>query len=1092
MQELLQIIREAAQAGRTEEDLKLAMEPKLQEYMQRYEPDGGMTAPPSYEVRTGLAGRRDAVYGFFTLEYKRPGYLGNSQNQQRAAQQLAEYLEAAAGGTEDGEALKRVAGACTDGRQIFFMRYWPEELLQARQYRPRQLKLFGSSENSGGFQVLGPYEVNAASLEELFRYLRALGRRPLQAEVLADVFGPGSSVAQQIVAALYKALEGTSSHRVQTLYRQWEHVFGITYGEETAKAERDVPELAAGYALPEDAKLKPSLFVVHTYFALIMKLLAAEILALQEGSLSRSLLAELPGLDSTSLRARLIRLEAGEDYHVHGIHNFLEGDFFRWYLDAWDEAVGESLQALASSLAEFEPTTPTLRPEEARDLLKKLYQYLVPKQLRHDLGEYYTPDWLAERLLNQLGYVGNPETRLLDPACGSGTFLTLALARVRERMELELWDRDPLLRQTCAKKVLENIVGFDLNPLAVIAARTNYLLAFGDLIRYARPVEIPVYNCDAILTPVLQKRAAKGQLKIFDADQDFFYLPTVVGEFRLPMEIIDQKALKPVTALLEECIAAEYSRQEFLQRIGGLVNLSPEAQDMLGELYDQLASLEAEGRNGIWVRLLRNSFAPVLQEPFDVIAGNPPWVNWEYLPQSWRELSKDLWEGYGLFSLEGYAARLGGGKKDLAMLFTYACSDYYLKPKGQLGFVITQTVFKTKGAGDGFRRFRLGEKGEQLKVKAVDDLSDLQPFEGATNRTAILTLIKGMPTRYPVPYTVWERAQGQRIAQESTLQEVSRGSRLHHQFARPVDPASPTSPWLTASRRTLSALEKVMGPSPYRAYAGSCTWLNGVYWVRLVAERPDGLVVIENLGDVGRKKVPTIQAAVEPDLLYPLLRGRDVQPWHAAPNLWLILTQDPEQRTGWPEGIMKMKWPYTYQYLRRFQAELAQRSGLKKYFNVERDAVWSIYNVGTHTIAPYKVVWREQASVLTCALVSSTSLDGQPEKVVVPDHKLMFVPAESLDEAGFIAALLGSRIAQLAAKSYALETSTSAHLMEHIAVPAFDPSNQLHRELAAAAIHLHRDPSALGSLQGELDRLAAAVWDLTDKELQAVVQEMEQ
>jgi hypothetical protein len=42
------------------------------------------------------------VYGFFTLEYKRPGYLGNSQNQQRAAQQLAEYLEAAAGGTEDG------------------------------------------------------------------------------------------------------------------------------------------------------------------------------------------------------------------------------------------------------------------------------------------------------------------------------------------------------------------------------------------------------------------------------------------------------------------------------------------------------------------------------------------------------------------------------------------------------------------------------------------------------------------------------------------------------------------------------------------------------------------------------------------------------------------------------------------------------------------------------------------------------------------------------------------------------------------------------------------------------------------------------
>ena len=43
-------------------------------------------------------------------------------------------------------------------------------------------------------------------------------------------------------------------------------------------------------------------------------------------------------------------------------------------------------------------------PELTRDLLKQLYQYLVPRHLRHDLGEYYTPDWLAQRVL--------------DPACG--------------------------------------------------------------------------------------------------------------------------------------------------------------------------------------------------------------------------------------------------------------------------------------------------------------------------------------------------------------------------------------------------------------------------------------------------------------------------------------------------------------------------------------------------------------------------------------------------------------------------------------------------------------------------------------------------
>ena len=118
-------------------------------------------------------------------------------------------------------------------------------------------------------------------------------------------------------------------------------------------------------------------------------------------------------------------------------------------------------------------------PEETRDLLKHLYQNLMPKKLRHALGEYYTPDWLAERLLNQLGYDGNPKWRLLDPACGSGTFLVLAIKRVKRYAEEKMLTAADVLDM-----ILRNIVGFDLNPLAVISARTNYLLALGDLLQH--------------------------------------------------------------------------------------------------------------------------------------------------------------------------------------------------------------------------------------------------------------------------------------------------------------------------------------------------------------------------------------------------------------------------------------------------------------------------------------------------------------------------------------------------------------------------------------------------------------------------------
>lgn len=112
-------------------------------------------------------------------------------------------------------------------------------------------------------------------------------------------------------------------------------------------------------------------------------------------------------------------------------------------------------------------------------MLKRLYQYLVPKRIRHDLGEYYTPDWLAELVISEIGYDGNLNKRFLDPACGSGTFLVLAIKRARQYALDHFVDETETL-----EGILKNIVGFDLNPLAVLSARTNYLIALGKLIKY--------------------------------------------------------------------------------------------------------------------------------------------------------------------------------------------------------------------------------------------------------------------------------------------------------------------------------------------------------------------------------------------------------------------------------------------------------------------------------------------------------------------------------------------------------------------------------------------------------------------------------
>src|SRR3972149_2989939 len=94
--------------------------------------------------------------------------------------------------------------------------------------------------------------------------------------------------------------------------------------------------------------------------------------------------------------------------------------------------------------------------------------------------------------LQQMMQAGTPDKRILDPACGSGTFLVMTINRIRKwydaNREKCRFGEDDLCR-----KILSNVIGFDLNPLAVMAARTNYLIAIRDLIGNGDKVEIPIY-----------------------------------------------------------------------------------------------------------------------------------------------------------------------------------------------------------------------------------------------------------------------------------------------------------------------------------------------------------------------------------------------------------------------------------------------------------------------------------------------------------------------------------------------------------------------------------------------------------------------
>lgn len=299
---------------------------------------------------------------------------------------------------------------------------------------------------------------------------------------------------------MYHAIANTTRPEAQTVFAPWKTLFAKTCGCDIDSPPPKIQQLADCYGLPhKNLKAAELLFAVHTYYALFMKLLAAEILAFSH-NLPRPLAKIMQAQASGQLQRAMANLESGAIFHQLNITNYLDGDLFAWYIHTWSDDIATFVGLMASRLAAYNPDTLSKDPAGSRDLLKNLYQRLFPKSVRHVLGEYYTPNWLADHLLTELGFCGDPNKRLLDPACGSGTFLVLAINRIRTwhaAHRAQRGDDDADL----GRKILANIVGFDLNPLAVMAARTNYLIALRAMLPHHGAIEIPVYLRDSILSP---------------------------------------------------------------------------------------------------------------------------------------------------------------------------------------------------------------------------------------------------------------------------------------------------------------------------------------------------------------------------------------------------------------------------------------------------------------------------------------------------------------------------------------------------------------------------------------------------------------
>jgi hypothetical protein len=570
--QLAKELKERAQTSSNEEELRIGFAVVLDPILKSW------NIKPAYErhasgVRCIVSGvRKDALYGTVILEFKAPGKLKVKREFEGAKEQVKKYIKNEA---VIPEYYGRYFGVLTDGFQISFIRF-----------------------RKSDWEETEALEINAQTILKLLEAIRGLRRKPVEAGFLLEDFGPESEISKSSILALYNALLNPHSPRTRMLFEDWKRVFS----QVCAYSKEKLEGLIDYYGL-KDHKLvdvEKLMFSIHTYYTILMKLLTSEIVTLFSDSLIGSYLKRLEEAylkNKMELLREIKGLEEGGIFTEIGIKNFLEADYFAWYIDEWNDEIARVIYRIVKQLLDYEPATVELSPERVKDLFKRLYQNLVPRDIRHSLGEYFTPDWLADLVLDEVGYNGDPDKRVLDPACGSGTFLVLAIKRIKEYAEEHFIDKRALLT-----KMMKNVQGIDLNPLAVLAAKANYIIALADLLRY-RPregIELPIYLADSI--------AVGRRSHLFGEE---VYLKTIEGEFWIPKEVIERGMLSKMLEDIEFCIKNKYSEHDF-RRFIQKYDIKEESIKSLTKLYSKLHSLEKEGKNKIWTRILKTPSHPCL------------------------------------------------------------------------------------------------------------------------------------------------------------------------------------------------------------------------------------------------------------------------------------------------------------------------------------------------------------------------------------------------------------------------------------------------------------------------------------------------
>ena len=887
------------------------------------------------ELRVPGAGRADVVLRAFgqcacaLVEFKRPGVALEDH-----VRQLKDYAN---------QLLPDVA-ILTNGRDLWLYSRSGPLPLDPLTAEPSRYDLTTLSEGQAQhlFNRLSKVEVDLADLSAVEDAVHELIGRPVHVEgpqssgggAFLERFSLDSrSVFGRLVSALFDVLPVLErrSQFTSGAYSFWRRAYARQQTfEDSPKSWR--PLLGERR---ERADLQRFMFCLESAYAFLARVLLAK--AMQDAGFPNVNVATA-FLNSAQIRQTHGRLEPGDLpaiaadlFQYAGRQAFptvFASDIFDWWQDV---SQLQDPAPVASSLAEtvlavFGFDFSSLEG----DVLGELYQHYFDPETRLALGEFYTPPEVVEFILDAVGYLGEATDRgrLLDPSCGSGTFLVAALRRYLSAHTHE--SPGAVLRRLVGGL---HIVGLDVNPFATLLAQVNY--AAGLLPTYSQALRegplvirnLPVYRTDSLRferreaeegeeTPTPAHRRRRGSATVpgtigfrFTYSGDMAHIRE-----RLPVRTRQRGFVEVLVSVPRADVARERrlvdNLEEYALALSALFDSVDEGEDGVGlarrlqqqglpksselaefmapalsSITDTVEKLRTEYNDGRFRKTLRDLAVAVVVKnelPYEFVVGNPPYVRVQRLP---GEL-KEYWIGRYAWVQ---------GNFDLYLPFIERAVTDWLKEGGRLGFICSD-------------RFLLAKYAQELRAQLpsvaapelVLDLRDTRVFRGALNYPCVFVFRRGVASGGAVlagrAFTDPPEGPAVLLADARATLRSAKASNAYRQgeytdaFPVSTKDLEPRGWCLMpqAERRVFRALEQAstdrlreLTDTQSGGFAGYQTSADDLMVLRLVESHGDRLVL--------KAKGGGDRVEIECEAVRPWLFGHDVERWYVDWDNWYVI-----------------------------------------------------------------------------------------------------------------------------------------------------------------------------------------------------------